>query len=417
MDIKNYLKGEAQRELDSARELTEKLGADGASATAEQRATIEQHMAKAAEYKTKMSDIEENEALRKSIDDLGGQLISAPVSRKAPVRAVSAGDAFVKSETYEALMKRNRNVPFQTEPVEWGFKANETVVAATVDDVGYVQADVQGALVTPAQGPLMVADLFAPGSTNSNTVRFPRVTASTNAAAVAPEIGAIEGGGQSIVKFGMLNEPVEKIATVLYISDEMLEDASGLRSYIDSQLGYFVRATEEDQLLNGDGTPPELAGLLDDTATRRRITGYDSSFTQGGDTIADAVYKAKSSIRKTAFLEPDACVVHPDDWETIRLAKDGNDNYFNGLGPFVGGGVEPPIWGMRVVVTAAIASGTILVGAFKQGAQLFRRGGVSIDASNSNASLFETGVVTLRASERLALAVYRPTAFVLVTLA
>lgn len=61
--------------------------------------------------------------------------------------------------------------------------------------------------------------------------------------------------------------------------------------------------------------------------------------------------------------------------------------------------------------------GQVLVGAFKTAAQVFRKGGVSVEASNSHASYFTTNLVAIRAEERLALAVYRPAAFATVDIA
>ncbi len=117
--------------------------------------------------------------------------------------------------------------------------------------------------------------------------------------------------------------------------------------------------------------------------------------------------------------------MHPTNWETIRLSKDAVGQYYAG-GPFTdgmsatnlgGGGVSPVLnlWGVRAVVTPAISSGTALVGAFGQAAQIFRIGGLTVEASNSHSDFFSRGAVMLRAYERLALAVYRPAAFGTVT--
>jgi HK97 family phage major capsid protein len=58
-----------------------------------------------------------------------------------------------------------------------------------------------------------------------------------------------------------------------------------------------------------------------------------------------------------------------------------------------------------------MTAGTALVGAFKTAAQIFRKGGVRVEASNSHADFFVKNLVAIRAEERLALAVYRPAAF------
>ncbi len=64
-----------------------------------------------------------------------------------------------------------------------------------------------------------------------------------------------------------------------------------------------------------------------------------------------------------------------------------------------------------MIVTTSISSGIALVGAFATGAQLFRRGGLTVEASNSHESFFQKDLVAIRAETRLALGVLRPEAF------
>jgi hypothetical protein len=68
-----------------------------------------------------------------------------------------------------------------------------------------------------------------------------------------------------------------------------------------------------------------------------------------------------------------------------------------------------------VAVTPAIVANTALVGAFKTAAQVFRKGGIRVEASNSHQDYFIKNLVAIRAEERLALAVYRPQAIGKVT--
>ena len=112
---------------------------------------------------------------------------------------------------------------------------------------------------------------------------------------------------------------------------------------------------------------------------------------------AEQLFKAMNGLRGSAFVEPEWIVMHPTDWQDIRLLKDTAGQYFGG-GPFFGpyGGPQGPasasgqisgaqdsIWGKPVYVTAAIGNaGTALVGT-RAGAQVWRRGGISVEATNS----------------------------------
>jgi HK97 family phage major capsid protein len=64
------------------------------------------------------------------------------------------------------------------------------------------------------------------------------------------------------------------------------------------------------------------------------------------------------------------------------------------------------------VETTAIAQDRFLCGAFNIAAQIFDRMEIEVLLSTENADDFERNMVTIRAEERLALAVYRPAAFV-----
>jgi len=58
-----------------------------------------------------------------------------------------------------------------------------------------------------------------------------------------------------------VHEPVKRVATVLTVSDELLEDANAIKTYLKSRLSLFVTSEEERQLLPGAGTKPDADRL------------------------------------------------------------------------------------------------------------------------------------------------------------
>lgn len=268
---------------------------------------------------------------------------------------------------------------------------------------------------------LTVADLMPNTGISGPTLIYMQETAVTNAAATVAE-GAAKP--QSDVTIAQVTETIRKIATTAKVSDEMLADAQYVSGYIQGRLVLFVQLAEEDQLLNGNGTAPNLRGLNNRTglATAVAVPGTPTQTDR-----LDSLYSQISAIRANAFLEPDGIIMHPTDWKTIRLNKDANNQYFGG-GPFTGAygnganstdsgnlGENPDVWGCRVVVTPAQAQGTVLVGAFSTAAQVFRRTGITVEMTNSNEDDFKNNLVAMRAEERLGLAVYRPGAIGKVT--
>lgn len=256
--------------------------------------------------------------------------------------------------------------------------------------------------------PLRLQNLLAEGTTSLNSVPYMKEDSFTPAATAVAEGAAKPEQGFALTQ---TSAPIKKIAAWTTMSDELLEDAPAVASYINGRLIYAVQIEEEDQLLNGSGVGANITGILNASGIQTQALG--------ADTVLDAIYKAITKVRSTGFFEPDGIVIHPNDWQSIRLAKDGNNNYFGG-GPFTGayGTPQAPVgflWGLPVVVTTVIAENTALVGAFKLGAMVWRRKGISVDMTNSNEDDFKNNLVTVRAEERLGLAVWRPKAFCTVT--
>jgi len=245
---------------------------------------------------------------------------------------------------------------------------------------------------------LTVRDLLSPGSTDSNAILYLKEKVFTNAAAAVAE-GAVKP--ESTLTFENATSTVKKLAHWLPVTEEMLEDFSGIRSFVDARLRLGLSLTEEDELLNGSGLAEHLLGL-------RTNVGLAADVVRGADTNIDAILKQITAIATGALIQPDGIVMNPTNWQTIQLIKNAAGNYM-GTGPWAGP-QSPTLWGLPVAVTPAMAATVALVGAFKMAAQIFDRGGVRVEVSNSHSDFFVRNLVAIRCEERLALAVYRPAA-------
>lgn len=271
----------------------------------------------------------------------------------------------------------------------------------TLADLSPAEARRPGILLS-IQDETTVGDLMLQGTTDSNVLSYFEETTLTNAAATVAE-GAAKP--EAALGFSEQTDTVRKIATWIPATSEFLDDNAGIRSYIEQRLRFMLARTEEDQLLNGNGTAPNISGILN-------RSGIQTVGSAGTD--LDAIYNAITEVRVDGQAEPTAAVIHPLSWQNLRLAKDANGQY-HGAGPFSGADQVERVWGMRVRVTPMIAEGTALVGAFQPHAQLFRKGGIRVVASTEHSTYFVENKVAILAEERLALAVYRPAAFCTVT--
>jgi len=108
--------------------------------------------------------------------------------------------------------------------------------------------------------------------------------------------------------------------------------------------------------------------------------------------------------------EPTFALIHPTDATQIKLTKDDNGNYIHPWIFMPNGQIT--LDGVPVIVTTAITAGQFLVGDGKRAAQVFDRKQMSLELSYESESNFITGMVTVRISERITIAVYRAKAFV-----
>ena len=138
------------------------------------------------------------------------------------------------------------------------------------------------------------------------------------------------------------------------------------------------------------------------------IGGTDAN---GFDAIADAI----KDVQINAQVDPDAIFIHPTDWWTLRVKKSTTSGDYYGGGPFTAGGTSP--WGIRVVVSQRAPVGFPLIGNLKQGGEVWRKGGVRLEISNSHLDFFRTNTLAIRAETRVPLAVYDPAAFSVANLA
>jgi HK97 family phage major capsid protein len=347
-----------------------------------------------------------------------------------PEHAKSLGEAFVMSDEYKELkgsgaLSDGSKVPFRTNPVE--LKAASDIISSTSaaagdrlgPSAGLNIAQFLPTVLPLPQQPLTVRDLFSQATTSADLISYARQTSFDNAAATVAE-AAVDGTPsgakpQSSIAFTRVTTPVETIATWMAATRQQLADAGQLRSLIDNQGRLMIQLEEEDQLLNGNGTAPNISGLLDQPT----IQTLDLSAATGDRANLDGLRTAKRMVRTgTARASADGVIVHPADSEEFDLMVDEQGRYragdpFGVLGP---SSDAPPIWRMRRVESEAVAEGTAIVGAFKQGATVFERNGVQVFTSDSHSDFFIKNLVAILFEERLALAVFFPTAFVEVTL-
>lgn len=309
------------------------------------------------------------------------------------------GDAFINSKSYKAWQHGAMNQNAATEVPVWG--AKEFALKATYTSADFTGYERPPGAVTLGQQQLTVADLFAQGQTSAPTIRYVKEDTFTNAATTVAEGAAKPEASWDLSE---VDAAVRKIAVTTKVTDELFSDYPTIRSYINDRLPFMVRQREELQLLAGDGIAPNILGVLN-------VSGI-LTYALSGETNVDAIYKGITKVRTEGFFEPDAVVIDPTNWTPIRLLKTVAGEYIWGAPSLQG---PETIFGKRVVVTVNMTDNTALVGAFRMGGTVYYRQGLRVEATNSNEDDFEKNLITMRAEQREALAVWRPKAFCTVT--
>lgn len=308
----------------------------------------------------------------------------------------SPGSHLVDSEEFKAVSEdfRTKNGRRFTTRVEFDVKALTTADASAGALVVQPQRlDFQARPTEPH-----IRDLFAQGDTNATSLVFPVRTAYTNNAAMVPEMGLKP---ESDMTFDDQTFPVRKMAHYVKVSDELLADAPGFRSYIDAQLIEGLADVEDVQLLRGDGLGNNLTGIY--TVARpftRAVTG---------DNLVDTFRRAQTQLRLARYTAT-GILLNPTDLEALELMK-GSDSRYLWVSATDGNGA-PRLWRMDIRDTTALAAGQWVMGNFRRGAQIFDRQEAVVEATNTDQDDFIRNRVTIRAEKRLALVVFDVNAFV-----
>ena len=368
------------------------------AALEEVKKAVEAGEKKAEDLTKAMEDVKSIQAEKKAAEEADaliksmGKPVVAPADPKPAAKTAKTIGEFVANE----FKKSNINVKEKFD------KSVEYKAAAVMDipsSVSGATTEYEKTVIEGYRRNLMIADLFSTAQIAGNAVTFYPESATVEG---GPDVVA-EGAKKPMMSFGdptAKTVSLQKIASYMKETDELIEDTPWLANAINNRGMYEHMLKKEDFLV-------------------AQLMGTSGVQTQTG-LGADDVFKAAMAVETQTHLPADAVVINPADYQTLRLAKDQNGQYYGGgyfYAQYGQGGIieQPPIWGLRTVVSPAVPVGEAIVGAFKLGGEVLQKGGVTVDIANQNDDDFIKNLVTILIEERLALAVRRPDAFVILS--
>lgn len=196
---------------------------------------------------------------------------------------------------------------------------------------------------------------------------------------------------------------IATIATWIPASKQVLDDNNQLQSQISLLMSNGVRQKLEHELLVGAGGAGEINGLTN------QALPFVSTKQHPADKVGEAI-----TLMKSSGWTPSVVVMNPLDWFSIasERADTGNGQYVLGSPRDPS---PPSLWTVPVVVTLSMPEGQVLVLDTSTLALLDRQE-VTVEASRHDGNNFRRNLITILAELRAGLAVYAPTANLLIDL-
>jgi HK97 family phage major capsid protein len=421
------LKERADAEAKKAREVAQKATEENREMTDDERGIYDVAMKSLKDVLDGIKAVKADEAVIEQATAFAAEVGAHKDGGDVKARVKSLGLTVVESPEFKSMLAGfpEGRIPaksrVQTSPIQ--VKALFTGASSTSAGAFVVneRTDIVELL---GRKPLTIRNLVSNRRTTSDTVEFVQQTSHTNNAAVVaeatssapPALPALDGNslaaGAALVNnagggykpegawaFAVATAVVKTIAEWVPVTKRALADVAQLEGLINDELAADVEETEEDQILNGNGSGENFTGIVNTSGIQTQAWSTDL-FT----TIRKGVTKARTVGR----VNPTALVLNPADAERIDLAKDGENRYYYGGPQQIG---QRTIWGVPVVESESQAEGVGLLGDFSK-AVLWDREQTTVTMTDSHADFFIRNMVAILAEERLAFGVVRPTAFV-----
>jgi HK97 family phage major capsid protein len=306
-----------------------------------------------------------------------------------------------KSDTLGEIVAKSKEL----EAVKAGAEMATLEVKAAIVGGGAINdaltPSMQPAIDPGTRRPLTVRNLLTSATTGNAAIEMP-VKETTTIGSPVMQAGENTAFGEGGMTFGTSFIPVQTVGYWIPVSRQVIEDSPTLQATIDGELRWGLGLRIEGQLVNGDGSGYNLDGLIQNATA---YAGRSPLYTNEIDIIRDAIRQ----VRKADFA-PNAVILNCDDWYDIEMRRVGSsdDTYAAGQPKSSGS----TLWGLPVVESNSIASGTFLVGDFARAGVLFQRETAEVQISKHDDTNFQKNMLTLRVTERLAWVTTNSTALV-----
>lgn len=313
----------------------------------------------------------------------------------AKAEAKSVGDSFVADKAYTDFVSGAATSARAVITLDKGSNSTPTTVGTSGPAATSLAPSFYAGVFGTPNVPQKIEPLIPHIAVTTDSVDYVTVADTIGAAGVA-EAGAIP---ESKFTPTLAKANVVNVAHYTKITKQLADDAPALAAYINTKMLYGLQNKVENQIVNGNGTAPQLKGLL----ATGSFTDASAQLT-GAKNLFDLLLLLQG-VAETAAYEPEALVLNPMTWAQLAMEKDSQGRYLLG-GP--GLAANKSVWGIPVVTSSAVPAGKFIFGNFTQTVTIYDRQQVAVEMTGTNEDDFTHYLYTIRASRRLALAVEVP---------
>ncbi|RKG38656.1 phage major capsid protein [Acinetobacter sp. WCHAc060007] len=335
----------------------------------------------------------ENKKLASEIEDLQQKLVDGVQQRGANPDSVAG------------ILIRNKNIVDQAQAItrakgKFQFDDLHARNIVTLAGLGDTAQFAQSSIPTPERA-LTLLDLIAFTPVQNELVPLFRESAFD---IMADEVDEAEEKPESNLEFGVVDLKTGTIAHWIKVSIQLISDMPALAAYIEGRMAYGVRLKLEAKIVRGDGRVSgarSFIGLIED-GTHLTVAVKDA------DTAIDVLNRSKYKAGAAGIL-PEYILLNPESWGAIERIKGTDGHYVFGA---PGAAVQPVLWNLPVILTAAMPVGGYWTGNITLGVSAYIREEVAVELSTEDGDNFRKNLCTVRAEMRAASGVSIPDACV-----
>lgn len=337
------------------------------------------------------SDQKNQEALDKLIEDNQKKSVVVGTERKHFRDLLSEAIQENAGAIEQFASKKSKDVAFQMKAA-----GDMTLISPTTFPTANVSVtDLRPGIIEQPRRRLHIRQLLSGGSMSGSHYAYVKEIAGEGAPAPTAEAATKP---RLDLRLQEVSVPAETIAGIVKVSRKMLRDVQGLTTFLQSRLPEKLLRAEDEQLLNGNGTSPNISGITD----AGNFTPFSGTSHIWVEQLVEAITQLEEADR-----DVNGILVRPADYATILLNKASGSGEYDlprELVTYTNGQLY--VSGVPVFKSTAANPGQFIVGDWVMGANLIIQEPPILQFFEQDEDNVQKNMVTVRIEETICFPIY-----------